>query len=72
MLSSAKSLSLLCCKYSKKSFMYIRNKIGPRTVPWGTPEVTGTDVDDVPSRTTVCVLSDRNACIQLSVLCCIP
>ena len=39
--------------------MYIKKKIGPRTVPWGTPKVTGTDVDDVPSRTTVCVLSKR-------------
>ena len=40
-LSSAKSLSVLCCKYSGKSFIYIRKRIGPRTVPWGTPDVTG-------------------------------
>ena len=40
-LSSAKSLRVLCCKYSGKSFIYIRKRIGPRTVPWGTPDVTG-------------------------------
>ena len=38
-LSSAKSLRVLCCKYSGKSFIYIRKRIGPRTVPWGTPDV---------------------------------
>ena len=37
-LSSAKNLSVLCCKYSGKSFIYyIRKIVGPRTVPWGTP-----------------------------------
>ena len=41
-------------------------------MPWGTPEVTGTEVDDVPSNTTVCVLSVRKVCIQCSVFCLMP
>ena len=57
-LSSAKSLNLLCDRYSGKSFMQMRNKIGPNTVPWGTPDVTGTVLDDIPFTTTVCVRSD--------------
>ena len=39
-MSSAKSLTLdLTC--SGRSFMYARNKMGPRTDPCGTPEETG-------------------------------
>ena len=30
--------------------MYRRNRTGPRTVPWGTPETTGSESDDAPSR----------------------
>ena len=29
--------------------MYIKNSIGPRTVPWGTPERTGWGEDSDPS-----------------------
>ena len=36
--------------------MYIRNSIGPRTVPWGTPERTGWGEDCDPSETTLCDL----------------
>ena len=36
--------------------MKIRNSIGPKTVPWGNPEVTGQDFDVSPSMTTC---SDR-------------
>ena len=41
-----------------RSLMYARNSRGP-TVPWGTPEVTGAEVDDLPSTTTFWVLLDR-------------
>jgi hypothetical protein len=41
--------------------MQIRKRIGPSTVPCGTPDVTGTVLDVTPSITTVCVLSDKNA-----------
>ena len=36
-----------------KSFKYTRNNNGPRTVPWGMPDVTGLVSDKLPSRTTV-------------------
>jgi hypothetical protein len=32
-----------------RSLMYIKNSSGPRTVPWGTPEVTGAVSDATPS-----------------------
>ncbi len=31
------------------SLIYSRNNNGPRTVPCGTPDVTGTGLEDVPS-----------------------
>ena len=38
-------------------YIYIKNSImGPRTVPWGTPERTGWEEDCVPSETTLCDL----------------
>ena len=51
--SSANSLT---CEviFSGRSFMYSRNKIGPRTEPWGTPDVTGISDDFSPSRATHC------------------
>ena len=38
---------------SGRSLMYINNRMGPRTVPCGTPERTGWK-DCVPSETTLC------------------
>ena len=35
--------------------MYIKNNNGPKTVPWGTPDVVTTGADDAPSITTDCV-----------------
>ena len=40
--------------------MKIRNMIGPRTVPCGTPDIIGAGVEEVPCMTTVCILSDKN------------
>ena len=34
--------------------MYIRNSNGPKTDPWGTPDITGMECDDVPLTTTLC------------------
>ena len=46
--------------------MYIKNSIGPRTVPWGTPERTGWGGGDCdPSETTLCDLPCRK-CWTLS------
>ena len=36
--------------------MYIKNSMGPRTVPWGTPERTGWEEECVLSETTLCDL----------------
>ena len=37
---------------SGKSFIYSKNSSGPRTVPWGTPDVVTTGADEVLSITT--------------------
>ena len=47
--------------------MYIRNSIGPRTVPCGTPERTGWGEDCDPSETTLCDLPCRKLWIQVCV-----
>ncbi|KAH3859817.1 hypothetical protein DPMN_102638 [Dreissena polymorpha] len=47
-----------------RSFMYRRKRRGPRTDPWGTPEVTGTWSDLVPSTTTDWDLPIRKDWIQ--------
>ena len=44
----------------------IRKRRGPRTLPWGTPEVTLMEEDILPSRRTCCVRLVRNECTQLS------
>ena len=42
-----------------RSFIYMRNKIGPGTDTWGTPDVTFLGVDAPPSTTTfVCYFSE--------------
>ena len=43
-----------------RSLICIRNRSGPRTVPWGTPDVTGLASDDIPSKKTVCSRSVMN------------
>ena len=52
---------------SGRSFIYTRNRMGPSTVPCGTPEVTGTDVEVSPSSTTAWVLLLRKSAIQACV-----
>ena len=52
---------------SGRSLMYIKNSMGPRTVPWGTPERTGWEEDCDPSETTLCDLPCRKLWIQVCV-----
>ena len=47
--------------------MYSRKRAGPRTDPCGTPDVTGTLSEEVPSRTTICDLLLRKASIHSTV-----
>ena len=47
----------------------LRNFNGPSTDPWGTPDVTGTECECFPSRTTLCLLFSRklfNHCNEMS------
>ena len=50
-MSSANSRALLL-RESGRSFIYERNRQGPNTDPWGTPDITGTSGDCLPSTTT--------------------
>ena len=47
--TAVSSTNSLNCEviFTGRTFMYSRNKIGPRTEPWGTPDVTGIS-DDFP------------------------
>ena len=47
---------------STMSFIYNKNRSGPRTVPWGTPEITGDQGELEPFSTTRCFLSRRKDC----------
>ena len=49
-----------------------RNKIGPRTEPWGTPEVTGISDDFSSSKATHCERPSKKALIQLRLFRVIP
>ena len=63
--SSAKRLTVES-RRSGKSFIYIKYSSGPKTVPWGTPDVVtmGTD-DPLPPITTDWVRCVRNDSNQL-------
>ena len=52
----------------ERSLIKARNKRRPRTVPWGTPEVTSASSDLAPSIRTCCFLLRRKLSIQERVL----
>ena len=52
--------------------MYNSNKIGPRTEPWGTSDMTGISDDFPPSRAKNCERQSKNALIQLRLFRVIP
>ena len=45
--------------HNGRSLIYLRNNIGPRIEPWGTPIVTSMKSLDMPSITTNCLRLDR-------------
>ena len=66
-LSSAKRFSLeeiTDCK----SFMCSRNRIGPKTVPYGTPESTVTRSDCIPSQTCQALVIYTTYCCNETTL----
>ena len=50
--SSANNIALNFSLAQYISFMYIIKSKGPRTEPWGTPVVSGRDLDLFPSNST--------------------
>ena len=44
--------------------MKIRDKIGPRTLPWGIPLLTLAFEELLPSTNTVCIMSETNSLHQ--------
>ena len=65
LMSSANNLTEVeVCKLSTISLMKRMNKRGPRTLPCGTPLVTGWDFDSDELILTDCVLLDRKETIQ--------
>ena len=54
------------------SFMYSRKRIGPRTEPSGTPDVTNVLSDRVPLTETLCFRCKRNDFINCLVFSVIP
>ena len=55
-----------------KSLICIKNSRGPKTVPWGTPEITFEGRDLEPSTTTICSLVFKKAAVQSNKGPCMP
>ena len=66
-MSSANSLALLL-RESGNLLIKARKRQGPSTDRWGTPDMTGTDEDCLPSATTNWGLSLRNDLTKDTVL----
>ena len=47
-----------------KSFLNNINKMGPKTIPWGTPLITDAQSDNAEMTRTYCLLFDRKPFIQ--------
>ena len=59
-LTSAKSVTLECWTALGESLIYnIKERRGPRTVPWGTPDRTAAEDDSEPSSATCCIMPAR-------------
>ena len=62
-----KKLTFECGTWSWRSLMNSMNRMGPRTVPWGTPIKISAKREWCPSSTTHCFLSVRKDRIQLTI-----
>ena len=52
----------VCTRIERERYQVIdkvRNRRGPRTEPWGTPDLTGSQGEETPPRTTHCSLEVR-------------
>ena len=72
LVSSAKWLIMDELIHWLRSLIYIRKRMGPRTVPWGTPLRTLAGYEWVPFIETVCIRLDRYDLIQSRSLPWIP
>ena len=70
--SSAFLDATLCIRSQSRSSIIIMNRIGPRTVPCGTPDITEAGFDSPPFAETCWYLPVRNLCIQVPILPDIP
>src|SRR5215469_4442856 len=64
-LVSSANFEILLIMSVSKSLIYIINRMGPRTDPWGTPLVTPDQFEDSPFMTTRCCLSFNQILIQV-------
>jgi hypothetical protein len=55
-----------------KSLMKMRNRMGPRTLPCGTPDSTSVHEEYLPFSTTLCFRPVSQLLIQASVFCLMP
>ena len=55
------------CLLLSMSFIYTKNIKGPRTMPWGIPDITSTSLDKAPSTITLWVLPASQAESYLSI-----
>jgi len=71
--SSVTKLTTLYFMLAGRSFINIRKRTGPNTIPWGTPEVTAGTFDEVALfTTTIWVLLVRKDVIQMWMFPLIP
>ena len=55
-----------------RSFMNIINSIGPRSLPWGIPDMTSAQSDVSLLRITLCCLLFKQFMIHVNTVPCIP